>query len=51
MEELIIRPLLERSDKIKYLIIPKHTAWNKGDLIVCKKLNKEQVMEEMNDRR
>ena len=43
MEELIVRPLLERSDKIKYLIIPKKTDWEKGDLIVCKKLNKEDL--------
>jgi hypothetical protein len=39
MEEVIVKPLLERSDKIKYLIIPKNTKWVKGDLIVCKKLN------------
>jgi hypothetical protein len=42
MEEIIVRPLLERSDKIKYLIVPKKTNWNKGDLIVCKKLNLEK---------
>jgi hypothetical protein len=43
MEEIIIRPLLERSDKIKYLIIPKKVNWAKGDLIVCKKLNEENL--------
>jgi hypothetical protein len=38
-EEVIVKPLLIRSDKIKYLIIPKSSNWVKGDLIVCKKLN------------
>jgi len=40
-EEIIIRPLLQRSDKIKYLIIPMKSSWEKGDLIVCKKYKEE----------
>lgn len=40
-EEIIIRPLLQRSDNIKYLIIPMKTSWDKGDLIVCKKYKEE----------
>ena len=43
MEETIVKPLLQRSDKIKYLIIPMKTSWEKGDLIVCRKLNTEEI--------
>jgi len=48
MEEVIIRPLLVRSDKIKYLIVPKKTNWEQGDLIVCKRVDTNKLTEEKN---
>ena len=42
MEEFTeIRRVLERSDTIKYLIIPKKSQFNKGDWVIIKKLNTE----------
>ena len=43
MEETVeVRRVLERSDKIKYIIIPKKSNFNKGDLVIVKKLNTEE---------
>ena len=43
MEEIIeVRRILERSDKIKYLIIPKKSQLVKGDLVIIRKLNTEE---------
>ena len=42
MEEVIeVRRVLERSDKIKYLILPKKSKFVKGDLVIVRKLNTE----------
>jgi hypothetical protein len=43
MEETIIRPLLVRSDKIKYIIIPMKTPWEKGDLIAARRIKKDEI--------
>jgi hypothetical protein len=40
MEELTeVRRVLERTDKIKYVIIPKKSKIIKDDLVIVKKLN------------
>jgi hypothetical protein len=39
MEEVEVRRVLERSDGIKYLIIPKKSTLVKDDLVIVRKLN------------
>jgi hypothetical protein len=37
-----VRRVLERSDKIKYVIIPKKSKLSKDDLVIITKLNTEE---------
>jgi len=44
MEEGVeVRRVLERSDKIKYLIIPKKSSIVKDDLVIVRKLNTTEI--------